>query len=436
MKNFKIILYVQLFFLAAVPLFAQELLTLDDAIAAALKKNQQIRIFRNTAQISANNVHVGNAGFLPQINASTGINYNDAVSQTFAGLADIKSTVTSAKVDVSYNLFDGLGSFFTYRKLKSQSHSSTLAARNGIEGVIVQTVAGYYALAAAEEAAQIAREGLSISLERLQRARKRADFGQANKLDLLNAEVDLNTDSVTYLNALQQLKEMQHSFNVLLGVERDAPFTVSHQVSFAALKTEQDLLNSAFQNNALFLQAKEELQGAQFDRYKSWSSHLPRLDLRGSYGLSQYEWDFKVKWDDPHKNASAGLTLNLNLFDGFKRSIQTQNSKIVVRTRKLQVEQARLNLKKDLSNAYSAYQNKRVVLKMEQKSAASAELNFKRSKELFELGRLTNTQFREAQLNLIRVKYNLSQAKFQAKTAEVELLRLSGLLLREENGRP
>jgi PAS domain S-box-containing protein len=187
-------------------------------------------------------------------------------------------------------------------------------------------------------------------------------------------------------------------------------------------------------NSAVFeLEAqKAELDGARYDRNKSWSSHLPRLDLRGSYGRNQYAQDFDIKWDDPQKSASAGLSLSLNLFDGFKRSTQTQNAKIGLKNRELQLEQARLNLKKDLSNAFSAYQNKRAILKMEQKSAASAELNFKRTKELFDLGRLTNTQFREAQLNLVRVKYNLSQAKFQAKIAEINLLRLSGVLLKAE----
>ncbi len=433
MKNFKFIIYVQLFFIAAVPLFAQELLTLDDAIAAALKKNQQIQIFRNTAKISSNNAHLGNAGFLPQINASAGVNYSDAVTQTAMGPAEMKATVSSAQLDLTYNLFDGLGSYYTYRKLKSQSQSSSLSARNGIEGIIVQTAAAYYALAVAEDGAQIAKEGLTVSVERLQRVRKRSDFGQANKLDLLNAEVDLNTDSVTYMNALQQLKESRQNLNVLLGLDREAAFAVSHEVSFTRLESEQDLLDSAFKNNASFLQAKAELKGAQYERNKSWSSHLPRLDLRGSYGRNQYAQDFNVKWDDPQKSASAGLSLSLNLFDGFKRSTQTQNAKIGLKNRELQLEQARLNLKKDLSNAFSAYQNKRAVLKMEEKSAASAELNFKRTKELFDLGRLTNTQFREAQLNLVRVKYSLSQAKFQAKTAEINLLRLSGILLKAED---
>ncbi len=423
---------MQIFLLAAGSLFAQELLTLDDAIAAALKKNQQIQIFRNTAKISANNAHLGNAGFLPQINAGAGVNYSDAVSQTTMGPAEMKTTVSSAQLDLTYNLFDGLGSYYTFRKLKSQSKSSALSARNGIENIITQTAAAYYALAATEDGAQIAREGLAVSVERLQRARKRADFGQANKLDLLNAEVDLNTDSVAYLNALQQLKESRQNLNVLLGLDREAAFAVSHEVSFSTLGSEHDLLDSALQNNAFFLQAKADLDGARYDRNKSWSSHLPRLDLRGSYGRNQYAQDFNVKWDDPQKSASAGLSLSLNLFDGFKRSTQTQNAKISLKNRELQLEQARLNLKKDISNAYSSYQNKRAVLKMEEKSTASARLNFKRTKELFDLGRLTNTQFREAQLNLVRVKYSLSQAKFQAKTAEINLLRLSGLLLKAE----
>ena len=46
------------------------------------------------------------------------------------------------------------------------------------------------------------------------------------------------------------------------------------------------------------------------------------------------------------------------------------------------------------------------------------------------LNQLTTTQFREAQLNLVRARSNHSAAKYSAKIKEIELLRLTGQLIK------
>ncbi len=408
---------------------AQELLTLDDAIAIALQKNHQIRILRNTQEISANLAHPGTAGFLPQVNLNSGVNYSEGTSQTSFGTFTQKATVSSAQIEASYNLFEGLGGYYTYKKLKSQSESSALSARNGIESTIVQIASAYFATAAASDGLTIAREGLAISYERLARAKKRASYGQANALDILNAEVDLSADSISFLNMQQRLDEARKNLNVLLDREPDVLFSIESRVRLGTVDSEDALLKHALQHNAAYLLAKAELNSAEYELDKSWASHLPRIDLRGAYGYNQYERDLKVKWDDPQKNISAGLSLSLNLFDGFRRSTQTQNAKIGVRNKAILLNQEKLNLKKNVSVAYSDYLNTLEVLKVNQKRVFSAELNFKRTKEWFNLGRLTNTQFRQAQLNLLLAKNNLAQAKYNAKLSEIRLTQLSGLLL-------
>jgi outer membrane protein len=92
-------------------------------------------------------------------------------------------------------------------------------------------------------------------------------------------------------------------------------------------------------------------------------------------------------------------------------------------------EETRLNLQKEVISAYESYQNSLLVLDLEKKYLEAADLNFKRTRELYNLGQVTTTQFREAQLNLIRSRSNVSTAKFEAKINEIELLRLTGQLV-------
>ena len=90
----------------------------------------------------------------------------------------------------------------------------------------------------------------------------------------------------------------------------------------------------------------------------------------------------------------------------------------------------RLNLENDVTSAFESYKNSLQVMELQKRSVEAAQLNFKRTLELYNLGQVTTTQFREAQLNLIRSRYNLSTAKYSAMLKEIELLRLSGQLIK------
>ena len=90
---------------------------------------------------------------------------------------------------------------------------------------------------------------------------------------------------------------------------------------------------------------------------------------------------------------------------------------------------------RNVANAYDAYRNSRTILALQERNLRSAELNFQRTEQLFNLGQVTTTTFREAQLNLIRSRNNISSAKYTAKIAELRLMQLAGQLLDTSDGK-
>jgi hypothetical protein len=58
---------------------------------------------------------------------------------------------------------------------------------------------------------------------------------------------------------------------------------------------------------------------------------------------------------------------------------------------------------------------------------------FKLTNEKYKLGQVINTQFREAQFNLIKTKNNYNNSEFNARLAELEIIKLSGILLTQTN---
>jgi outer membrane protein len=413
-------------------IYPEEPLRFQQAIAIALERNHQVLIARNTAAIAKNSVNIGNANLLPNVSLSTGATFQDGPSGPESSGSN---TTTNAQVQVTYTLFDGLGNFYRFRKLQSGGELGELEARNAIETTLLQVSTAFYTAASAYENLQITRELLSISGERLARAKKRSAYGQARTIDVLSAQVDYLADQVTVTQARFLWDETRRSLNVLLNRDLEHHFTIDTTVEFRQNIDPEQLKSAALSDNAVYLAAREQWVQSRYDLKIVRSQFLPRLDFSGSYGYSQTAPRLNIGLDDAESSLRVGATLSFNLFDGFKRKIESQNAKIRQKNQALSLEQTRLNLEKEVTSAYESYQTSLMILDLEKKYVEAAELNFKRTRELYNLGQVTTTQFREAQLNLIRSRSNLSTARYEARIKDIELLRLTGqLILTERNG--
>jgi len=422
------VLFLSLFLVS--PLSAAETLSLDDAIAEALSRNQDVLVAKGEAKISGNNVNIGNAGLLPRIDLVGSVNYQDNEEPSVSGLAEFTST--SVALQASYMLFDGFGNVYTFRKLKSAGRLGRFQARNAIEEVILLVSDAYYALADASEQVAVAEEALAISGDRLKRARLRSAYGQANSLEVLSASVDANADSVAWKEALLGKDNASRRLNLLLNRPVDASYGIRRDVSFDRSLNKADILQSAKQSFSAYLVARESVTQAEHDLGITRSDFFPELGLQAGYGFSNTLAGFKPGTDDLSGSFSAALTLNVNLFNGFQSSIRSQNARIELQNRKLLEEKALNELEKQVADSWQEYLNTLDILEFQKKNLETAELNFRRSKELYVLGQLTTTTFREAQLNLIHARKSIASARYDAKMLELKLKRFAGRLVSEE----
>ena len=257
-------------------------------------------------------------------------------------------------------------------------------------------------------------------------------LGTGIRLQVLNAEVDLNTDSVNLVNAEAQLGNAMRTLNYLLGGKGGEDTPVSTKVTYRDDLSLAGLRNRALSNNAALVVASGNLSLAQLDVKTSQSGRYPRLAANASYGYNRNQNDASIVLDNQSLGFSGGLTLNFDIFDGNRRKIAVQNARIALENSQQLQEQSRLLVDKDVTNAWFTYQSRLAVLNAEQTGVRTAQLNFDKTRDLFNLGQATNTDFRQAQLNLQRAQNRLNDARYLAKLAELDCLRLSGDLLRQD----
>ncbi|MBM3422133.1 MAG: TolC family protein [Chlorobi bacterium] len=402
-------------------------LSLEEAILLALEKNPDIRVARNEERIARNNAHAGNAGLLPKIDLVSKAAYSDNPGSTTP--AGKEFTTSTAQLQASYTLFNGFGNIYTFRKLKSVGEIGTLQARNAIEQIVIDVSKAFYDLANAQEQLRVAGDAVEISAERLRRARLRSEYGQANTQEVLSSMVDANNDSVSWLQARLQKENARRALNLLLGRPSAKVGPVVTDVTFRPVMGLDSLRAAALNAGAEYLIARKAVELSRLELQQARSGFFPRIDFQGGYGLSRTASGFDAGLNDTEPGLSASLTLSYNLFDGFQTAIKTGNARLALLNRSILLQKASDIVEKKTADTYQAYMNSREILRFKESNIESAELNFRRTRELYVLGQATGTTFREAQLNLVDARKSIASARYESKMLELQLMRLAGTLL-------
>ena len=439
-----------LFFLGGSQLVAQEtILSKQEAVAQALENNFGIQVARNQIAIADNNQSILNSGFLPSLTANAGATYNrdDAVIEFPGQLLENGDPRPDFVIDqaeaqryntgltLDYTLFDGMGRLYNYKSLKEQYQLTELQARETIENTMLQLLSVYFEVARLTENVNVFRQALDISKDRITRAEYAFEYGQNTKLDILNAEVDVTNDSINLLNAKQQLANTKRDLNVVLNQNLNEVFEVDTVVTFIPRLQLDEYIAQAKENNVAILQIEKNLTINDYDIKISRSGYLPNIGLTGSYGwnLNQSAASaFFPGTNNTTYNLNLGARLTWNLFDGGGTAVRVKNAKIAFKNQELLKNQVELEVNRDILNALEFYKNRLDIYGIQEKNVITNENNFDRSREQFQLGRITSIEFRQAQINLLNALTNKNLAKYDAKLAELQLLQLTGQLLNVE----
>ena len=431
-----------LFLFVSISFYGQEILSKEKAVEIALANNYDIRVTKNNLEVAENNKSIYNSGYLPTVVGNAGATYskndteNEFENGTTNSVIGAESKSYNASIGLNYTLFNGFNRQNTFKRLKEQYNLTELQARQVIENTLTTLFLAYYEVGRLTENETTQKQTLSISKKRLQRANYSFNYGQNTKLNVLNAEVDVNKDSITYINIKRELANAKRDLNVVLGRSVNTPVIVNTTVNYAIDLNLIDVLEKAKINNANLLQTKKNIELRQLDVKINKSGWMPNVGLTSSYAWTKSNNDAVNNFSpisNTRKGLNAGVNLSWNIFDGGRTKTNVTNSKIALETQEIQKLQQEERLERDVNNAWETYQNALFSLQVQEKNVTTNKLNFDRTNEGYKLGQVTSIDFRQAQVNLINAELSVSNAKYTAKNAELQLLQLAGALIDNKN---
>ena len=439
MRYLKIFITILLFF-QVFGTFAQDTLKIDEAVKNALENNYNIIIAEKNLEIAKNNVNRGNAGMLPTIDASGSatLNVNDETTEISIGERGETQTIETqanfgrnytARIQLNKTLFDGFNMFVTYDQLKEIRDRGEIDFQINAQNMLRELISIYYRAVTLKKNLISAEESIDISAERLGKVQEKFEVGAALKLEVLRAQVALNSDSTNFLELQLAFKNAKRQIAFLMGEAPNADFMISEEIYLKSIPGREKLLERTLQANNSINRAIKEKKISMLDRKKIMSSYYPRLSLSAGYNYNRTESESGFMSLSESNGLSAGLTASINLFNGFQTKNAVQNAEIRTAIKDVTIEQVRQQIKMSFLNSYENYKKRREIYKKEQQNLKTARLNFERNEELYSLGQVTSLELREAQLNLTMSKYRLNNAAYQTKLAETELLILSSQLM-------
>lgn len=429
-------------------LFAQEKLSLAQAIEIGIQNDYQIEIARQNLQIATNNNDWGAAGRYPRVdlNVNSINGYRNAKSPGFLLEQSALNTGITPSIDATWTIFDGKKVKINKRQFEElerlNANGVTVATENTVQTIIL----AYNQTLIQQEQLETLREVLDLSRDRIDYQEVRKEFGQAGKFDLLQTQDAYLNDSTNILIQENNVATAFRNLNLAMGVdELSKTYQLTDGLNYETTQYRlADLEQTLFSNNKNLqsLLINQELANINTRFQESFNKPTVGLGTGLSYDLTEtngtqllaFGGGDPMEVDNNGTNKTFNFYFNIqasyNLFDGGNRKRNIENAKVEELVAQLNINDLKRGLSNQLANALANYNNQLRLVNLTEDLIENAKENLRIGEERFKGGLITSFDYRSIQLAFVNASQSRLNAIFNLKNTEVELMRLTGDLIK------
>ena len=415
---------------------AQQILSLEDALKMALENNYAIQVAKNDAATTKNNNRLGAAGMLPSVIGTAGQDnqVQDTKQKFLSGSENnkdgAKTSQLNASVELGWTIFDGLKMFATKNRLKELQDIGELRMRSQIELTFSRVIKAYMDVILAKQQLALYSESVLRSQKRFEFADDKYKAGKSAKTELLQSQVDLNTDKSSRIRQETALKNSKAIFNQLMAREVNTDFDVIESIQLKPEIKLEEIQQKAVSQNAGLLIAKKNQNVNLLTIKEVQAERIPSIQLKSGYNFSRSQSEAGFLQSSQSLGFHYGAGLSINLFNGYDVNRRLINNRLALKSSEWIYKDSLSKVQSALAQSWNNYQGSLQLLTFEKQNIQVAEENYFIAEEQYKIGVITSIEYRNAQINLMTTKTRLFSVQYEAKMNETELLRISGQLLK------
>ena len=435
----KTLLGLSFIILSFSPAGAQKLWTIDDCISYAMQNNITLQKSRLQLQTASEEVRASKGALLPTLNANTSQNLGYRPWQD-AGMTTVTNGQVTTKVNKTYyNGSYGLNAQWTVwngnknhnnlklsRLSEQQAELSVEEQANSIQERIAQLFVQCLYL---HEAIGVSEASLETSKKNEDRGKEMVEVGKMSKADLAQLTAQRATDEYNVVEAQSQLSNYILQLKQLLELTGDEKFDIAippttDEEALADIPALQTVYEQALASRPEIGNKKLAIESSNVNLAIAKAGWLPTLSLSGGFtsstnSLANNNWGNQMK---TNTNMSAGLTLQVPIFDGW----QTRSS---VNRAKISQQQAQLDLLDQQKTLYQTIEGYWLDATTNQQKFRAATVTVESEQqsydllnEKFDLGLTNIIELLQGKDKLLSAQQNLLQSKYMT-LLNLQLLR-------------
>jgi len=421
-------------------LSAQNKLTVEQAIAATIENNYDIQLLRNDSSSYALDKSYARAAFLPRLNATTGLVFNN--NNQKQKLADgtkrqgngLRSSNLTGSVQLNWTVFDGFKMFATRDKLTEFVKLGELNIRNQIVNSVATVINNYYNIVRQKQQLKAIEEQMSINEERVKLAEKKFSVGVGAKPDILQGKVDLNAQKAARLKQQTLIDQLKEQLNQLMNVELNTRYEVEDSIVFKDEIILGDIMGTVEASNPQLQLIKQNSDIGKLTLKERKADRYPVVSINSAYNYSKTNNQTVINSFTPlftrNNGFNYGIGVTIPIFNNYNVKRQIQQAQLDIDYLNISYNNQKAKIDLGITNAFKDYELQKKTLALEEENILLAKENVFIALERLRLGISTYLELRETQKSLELAYDRLIAARYNTKLAETELLRLKGDLLK------
>lgn len=420
---------------------AQDSLSVEEAIAATLQNNFDILLSKqDSASIAITNEY-RNSVFLPTLNASSTILFNNnAQTQRFTDgtqrkRTGIRNNNLNAALNLNWTLFDGFRMFIVKDRLDVSMIQANLIIRNQVNNSVADVIKTYYDIVRQQQLLKNIEEQMTLSSDRLRLAQYKLDIGVGIKPDVLQAQIDFNSQRAAQINQLSIIDQRKQDLNRLMNVSITLNYKVNDSILLRDNMVWEQYPNNVSVTSPALQLAKINIDLARLDIKEAKTLRYPTIAFISAYNFSRNTNNTVINpvaqaLFSLNKGFNYGLTANVPIFNRFAVRQQIRQAQLAATYLSTQFDNQQSIIRNNLLNQYRSYAAQMQIVNVYDSSVLLARENLMIEIERYRLGATTFIELRQAEENLANAVYNTITTRYNLKIVETELMRLNGDLVR------
>jgi outer membrane protein len=434
---------------------AQQVITLQKAVALTLERNLTIKQSQVTEQLGAEDVRQAKGNQLPtlSVNPQASYNFGRSPNLTTYSYTSQSFLYVNGQASVGVTLFQGgqlRNQVLENKLILDADKTSTEKVKNDL---LLNVVVDYLSILTNQDLVAAANQQIDIAKITLDRAQKNFNAGNQTLADLSQAKAGLSTAELNLTTAQNQLESTILTLKQYMEMSPDSAITIekpdiSKLTDIKVAFNSDEVINSALQHYPDVRLAEVQEKGYEQAVKVAKGSFYPTLSFFGGVG-SNYSnlekqqvvgtttvlapigtvqgtgqtvvtpiqqpiysgYSFTNQFGN-NFNQSLGVSLNIPIFNHSTASVNYRKAKLNYEYSQLSTQLAKDNLSKTISQAL-------LDLKAAEKSYISAQQTYQANKDAFntikqryDVGLVNSLDYNTALTNYDKAQNDMITAKY------------------------